>query len=182
MNFELLDGEIWRPIDFSDVTKHTRMFKISSHGRLSAFNEKTSKWKLLKPSIVRGYMAYCFKFERSITKLIHRLVAEAFISRDSQLQDYVIHLDYDKKNNNYDNLRWVTKETMFAHHKLNPNYAINRKRRITNSKLTEDDVMRLKQKLKNSPLPLYKIAEEFGITHTQLNRIRSGENWGHIEP
>jgi len=28
--------------------------------------------------------------------------------------------------------------------------------------------------------PLYKIAREFGITHTQLNRIRKGENWGHV--
>ncbi len=182
MNFELLKGESWEPIDFSDVTKHTRMFKISNHGRLCAFNDKTMEWKLLKPSIVRGYLAYCFKFERSITKLIHRLVAEAFISRISQLQDYVIHLDYDKTNNHYDNLRWVTKETMFAHHKLNPNYATNRTRRITNSKLSEDDVLRLKQKLQTSSKPLYKIAEEFGITHTQLNRIRSGENWGHIKP
>jgi hypothetical protein len=109
-------------------------------------------------------------------------VAEAFISRESQLQDYVIHLDYDKQHNHFNNLRWVTKETMFAHHKLNPNYASNRKRRITNSKLTEDDVLRLKQKLQKTSLPLYKIAEEFGITHTQLNRIRSGENWGHVKP
>ncbi len=26
-----------------------------------------------------------------------------------------------------------------------------------------------------------QIAKEFGITHTQLNRIRSGENWGHVK-
>jgi DNA-binding Xre family transcriptional regulator len=25
---------------------------------------------------------------------------------------------------------------------------------------------------------LKMIAKQFGITHTQLNRIRSGENWG----
>jgi hypothetical protein len=24
------------------------------------------------------------------------------------------------------------------------------------------------------------IAKQFGITHTQLNRIRSGENWGYV--
>jgi hypothetical protein len=25
------------------------------------------------------------------------------------------------------------------------------------------------------------IAKQFGITHTQLNRIRSGENWGYVK-
>ena len=25
------------------------------------------------------------------------------------------------------------------------------------------------------------IAKQFGITHTQLNRIRTGEDWGHVE-
>ena len=44
-----------------------------------------------------------------------------------------------------------------------------------------EEVIRLKKKLKRSNNPLYKIAKEFGITHTQLNRIRKGENWGHIE-
>jgi hypothetical protein len=26
------------------------------------------------------------------------------------------------------------------------------------------------------------IAKRFGISHTQLNRIRSGENWGSVQP
>jgi LysM repeat protein len=42
-------------------------------------------------------------------------------------------------------------------------------------------VIRLKKKLLRSKNPLYKIAREFGITHTQLNRIRKGENWGHVK-
>ena len=63
----------------------------------------------------------------------------------------------------------------------NPNYKnINRKGRITNAKLSETDVIRLKKKLRRGKNKLYKLAKEFGITHTQLNRIRSGENWGHV--
>jgi len=68
------------------------------------------------------------------------------------------------------------------HHKNNPNYKnIQRKGRITNAKLTESEVIRLKKKLKRGKNKLYKLAKEFGITHTQLNRIRSGENWGHVK-
>ncbi len=173
--------EIWRPVQYVEDLDTDKKFEISNYGRLRTFNKKLNDWKVLKASMVRGYKAYCFKIDKSTTKLIHRLVAEAFVDRDSEMQNYVIHLDYNKLNNKWNNLRWVTKDTMFAHHKLNPNYNYTRKRRITNSKLTETDVIRLKKKLKRSNNPLYKIAKEFGITHTQLNRIRSGENWGHIK-
>ena len=94
------------------------------------------------------------------------------------MQQYVIHLDFDKNNNLVGNLKWVTKETMFAHQKINPNY----KRGVINySKLTETEVIRLKKKLARGKNKLYKLAKEFGITHTQLNRIRKGENWGHVK-
>ena len=58
---------------------------------------------------------------------------------------------------------------------------IKRKGEVTNAKLTETQVIRLKKKLIRGKNPLYKIAKEFGITHTQLNRIRRGENWGHVK-
>ena len=83
-----------------------------------------------------------------------------------------------------DNLEWANRETMFAHSRRSPKTAIaieKRKGEITNSKLTETDVIRLKKKLKRGKNPLYKIAKEFGITHTQLNRIRRGENWAHVK-
>jgi len=79
---------------------------------------------------------------------------------------------------------WVTKNDMFAHSRKSPRTAAaieRRKGEITNAKLTETDVIRLKKKLKRGKNPLYKIAKEFGITHTQLNRIRRGENWAHIK-
>ena len=36
-------------------------------------------------------------------------------------------------------------------------------------------------KIKKLILVLQLIAKRFGISHTQLNRIRSGENWGHVK-
>ena len=72
----------------------------------------------------------------------------------------------------------MTQDELYEHHRKNPNY---KKGVIRNAKLTETDVMRLKKKLSRSKNKLYLIAKEFGITHTQLNRIRSGENWGHIK-
>jgi DNA-binding Xre family transcriptional regulator len=38
----------------------------------------------------------------------------------------------------------------------------------------------IKKMLQNESTRLKMIAKQFGITHTQLNRIRSGENWGYV--
>ncbi len=113
---------------------------------------------------------------------MHRLVAEAYCEKPSEKHNFVLHLNYNKLNNLYTNLRWGTRDEMIKHSQESPNYWPTRtKGRVTNAKLTETEVMRIKKKLKRGKTALYKIAKEFGITHTQLNRIRSGENWGHIK-
>src|SRR5690606_29513347 len=100
----------------------------------------------------------------------------------SEGHKFVIHLDFNKANNHYRNLKWVTQEELTEHNSRNPNVKnAARKSIITNQKLTETDVIRLKRKLQRGNNKLYKLAREFGITHTQLNRIRKGENWGHIK-
>jgi hypothetical protein len=38
----------------------------------------------------------------------------------------------------------------------------------------------IKKLLRNNKNRLKMIARQFGITHTQLNRIRSGENWKYV--
>lgn len=172
------NNERWRRVNFDGVPDDY-ILEISDTGRLRRFVPRKNTWRELKASYMKGYLIYSFKFDKSYTKLIHRLVAEAFVEKEHASQEYVIHLDFNKENNHYSNLRWVTKDTMFAHQKINPNY-VTARGRVTNSKLSEADVIRLKKKLKRGKTKLYKIAKEFGITHTQLNRIRSGENWGHI--
>jgi hypothetical protein len=100
-----------------------------------------------------------------------------FLPGQGPKQTFVVHLDYNKENNHVKNLKWVDRVELVAHQYKNPGY---QKGMVRYSKLSETDVIRLKKKLKRGKNPLYKIAKEFGITHTQLNRIRRGENWGHI--
>ena len=178
-------NEKWKPIWFDGINENER-YEVSNFGRIRRFKKDINDWKVLKAQLVNGYRYFTFKsnidWKHKKTKIVHKLVAEAFCERPSEKHEFVIHIDYNKENNRADNLRWVTKDELKEHHKKNPNYlSINRKGRITNSKLTETDVIRLKKKLKRGKNKLYKLAKEFGITHTQLNRIRSGENWGHVK-
>ena len=173
-----LTGEIWKPMFIEEVPEN-KDYSISNYGRIKSFKKDKESGIILKGSILKGYKILNIKNnDKRSTKYIHKLVAENFLERENDLQVYVIHLDFDKSNNHIENLKWVTKNTMFAHQKINPNY---KRGTINNSKLTETEVIRLKKKLKRGKFKLYKLAKEFGITHTQLNRIRSGENWGHVK-
>jgi hypothetical protein len=172
-----LTGEVWKPMIMEDMTE-VNDYSISNYGRIKSY--KTDKsGTLINGSLLKGYKTLNIKNgDKRSTKYIHKLVAENFIRKENELQIFVIHLDFDKSNNHVENLRWVTRNTMFAHQKINPNY---KRGTINYSKLSETDVIRLKMKLKRGKFKLYKLAKEFGITHTQLNRIRSGENWSHVK-
>jgi hypothetical protein len=170
--------EVWKKLKIAKLDK-SELYEISNFGRIRSF-KKTKEGNIIKNSLLKGYEVIGVKLTRNkrTTKYIHKLVAEHFLPKDNELQTCVIHLDFEKRNNHISNLIWVTKETMFAHQKINSNY---KRGTISNAKLSETDVMRLKMKLKRGKNKLYILAKEFGITHTQLNRIRSGENWSHVK-
>lgn len=180
-------NESWKPVYFPGITGEIK-YEISNYGRLRRFRKDLDTWVILKPARSNGYFCYSFNGDQGRknrkTKTLHKLVAEMFCKKVSDEHRYVIHKDYNKQNNYYENLSWVTQDQLNIHFKNNPKIKEalkKRERTITNSKLTETQVIRLKLKLKRGKNPLYKIAKEFGITHTQLNRIRSGENWGHVK-
>lgn len=178
------NNEQWKKIQFEGI--HTEFnYEISNRGNLRRYDNTSGKYRKLKPSLFKGYMVYSFRsdghWKKKHTKTIHRLVAEYFLEKDNHLQEFVIHKDYDKSNNVLENLMWVTKETLHAHHKLNPNYKNPPKGIIRYSKLSPDKVKEIKRLLKAGEQKPAQIARQFGITHTQLNRIKNGENWAHIK-
>ncbi len=174
-------NEKWKRVTFDGIDESEK-YEISNYGRIRRFLKDKDTWRILKSSYIKGYKVFAFRTgnpeKKSITKTIHKLVAEAFCERPGENHKFVIHLDFVKDNNHAQNLKWVTHQEMYEHHKHNPNY---RKGVVRNSKLSETEVIRLKKKVNRGKNKLYKIAREFGITHTQLNRIRSGENWNHIK-
>lgn len=185
-------NEEWKPFRLGGMREDV-IYEVSSYGRVRHFNKKKDDWQYL--STINQFkdgsgFEYVNNFKREkgvtkrVTESIHRLVAKAYCKQPSEQHKYVIHKDYNKKNNYFENLKWVTQHELNMHNNENPKVKFaraNRKGNITHSKLTETDVIRLKKKLRRSNNPLYKIAREFGITHTQLNRIRKGENWGHVK-
>jgi hypothetical protein len=174
----LYRNEIWKEIDFGSDIDHPR-YEISNYGRIKSYAIDHEKGVVIKGSVVQGYNTINIRLpnKKLINRYVHKLVAQAFILKDSKEHNFVIHLDYDKSNNYVYNLKWVSKLELYEHNNNNP--AVKRKR-TTGYKLTETKVKVIKRLLKANKTRLSLIAKRFNITHTQLNRIRSGENWGHV--
>ncbi len=118
--------------------------------------------------------------------LVHRLVAEYFLPKPRSGQTIVAHLDHDKLNNRFENLKWMKPEENYAHQQKSPHVIkekLDRKsRRKENSKatkLTVTKVMLLK-KLLNEGKSIKQLVKHFKITDTQILRIKRGENWAEI--
>ncbi|MCC5930060.1 MAG: HNH endonuclease [Cyclobacteriaceae bacterium] len=172
-------SERWKEVDFETGMPHDK-YEVSNLGRVKSYAIDKETGRVLKGGIVNGYRCVTVKFNNEFTRqfYVHRLIAETFLPKDSKDQHFVIHLDYNKENNSIYNLRWATEGQLIAHNNKNPEVL---RRRTTGYKLTENDVRIIKRLLKSEKTRLSMIAKRFGITHTQLNRIRSGENWGHVK-
>jgi DNA-binding Xre family transcriptional regulator len=120
--------------------------------------------------------------------LIHRKVAEHFLSIPKPEQTIVGHLDFDKLNNRATNLRWMTPEDNKTHQTNSP-YVVAEKRQRKQgraesskaSKLTVTKIMLIKKILKERSTTLKKLAKQFKVSDMQIHRIKTGENWGYIK-
>jgi len=111
--FTPLEGEEWKPINGFDG------YYISSFGRVWSDKQKC---RFMKPhSTGNGYlMVSLYIKNKQHPKLVHRLVAEAFIPNPNKFPQ-VNHKDETKDNNRADNLEWCTS-------KYNNNYGTTKER------------------------------------------------------
>lgn len=169
-------------------------YALSNHGRLMSFTDNMKHGKLLKGTLTDGYrtlrLYYSNKGKRlQKAVLLYKLVAELFIPKTSEDQQYVIHIDRKKDHDHVKNLKWVNYEGKMEHYRSSPKVIAAKKKLIEHnikangSKLTETTVIRLKKILldPNRKTRMKILAKQFGVSEMQLYRIKSGENWGHIK-
>lgn len=106
-----------------DVLGYEGKYQVNTKGEVRSFNYgRMNKICLLKPSVNgRGYLQVVLsKDNKTRAKVVHRLVAEAFIPNEEN-KPFIDHINNIKTDNRVENLRWVT-------HKENMNNPLTRER------------------------------------------------------
>lgn len=175
-------NEKWKEIEFDDAISENEKFKISTYGRI--INCKSENEFIAHKNFINGYETLPLiqkKNGKSTSRYVHKLVAEHFLDKNNGV--CVIHLNYDKTDNRIENLKWATKREKEIHQFSNPTFKNKVRRKPSNAKLTETQVMFLKRKINdpNRRTRLKMIAKQFGISEMQLYRIKTGENWSSVK-
>jgi len=173
-----IDDEMWERIPFAD--KH---YEVSNYGRVKSFCYDKINGRIVKPGVIKGFYNVSFMSGgKKKSFLVHKITAELFVDKTDMEQDTVIHLDWNKSNNHFSNLQWVKKDEAYKRmfKRIHDKRRNSKEKIITYSKLTEEDVVRIKSML-NRGITQNVIAKLFCVSEMQITRIKRGENWAHIK-
>lgn len=196
--FKAAYKEDWKEFSFDIPT--SRRYAVSNLGRWASFETDLLRdgfiLKVVKTQGGLNYFAQLCTFAvekkrgKEVKKRVSRLrtmqslVAEKFLPNDDpENKTEVIHIDYDRSNNQVENLKWVTKAEAELHDKNDPNvlskYGLNYK--LRGHKLSIHKAKRLKKLVIEGRLKPTTLAKMFGVSLVQIYRIRWGELWAKLE-
>ncbi len=179
----VIRGERWKELKFKLKLGDKRYF-ISNHGRIKSVDKVTDKERLLRIYYDRrDYGRINLKITgKDVSFYIHKKMAEYWLE-PVKGKDFIIHKNLDRKDNRKTNLKFVTREKQKAYVKDRAKaLGYDKRPHVGYYKLTAANVAMIKKALLSGKTRKKMLAKRFGVTHTQINRIASGENWGHVEP
>jgi len=160
--------EVWK-----DIKDYEELYYVSNLGRV-----KNSKG-LIKSNrpCTNGYLKTTLsKNGKKTTLLLHRLVANAFISNPNNYSQ-VNHIDGVKTNNLVDNLEWCDQKYNMQHALktgLSP-----KGENSARAKHTEDQILQVIE-LYNKGYGRKEIIEITGVTFSVVKGVRAKKRWKHL--
>lgn len=173
--------------EWKDIAGYADRYAVSSHGRIKSkpFVKRgrgrsgpfsfTTKELILSPGNVLGYRNVVLtKDGKRSTKLVHRLVAEAFIPNPKFLPT-VNHKDSVRCNNNALNLEWMTVQENVAH-SYNSGNNSNAAEFNSGAILNWEIVREIRRKYTDG-LKVSEIARHFDLKYATVSKVVLFKNW-----
>lgn len=166
--------EVWK-----DIEGYNGMYEVSNYGRVkSNYSDR-----ILKQAIDnRGYYRCSLSKNDTLTTYkVHRLVAEYFVENPENKPE-VNHKNGNKLDNRAVYIEWCTKSENMIHAvenrlvKTPDNTGDNHGM----SKLTEEDVLRIRDINPSSFNDKKKLANDFGVSFTTIYDILNRRSWRHL--
>lgn len=172
----IMDKEQWKKI------KNIEGYQISNFGSLKSYKKKIPFIMKLKVD-GNGYQSVLLTLSKNVTKRfrVHRLVAENFVSRKLSKNE-VNHIDGNKTNNYFKNLKWVNRSENNKHAYLSglrtpsPSYGENHGL----SKLKNSQIPKIRQMYKETNFSCREVGELFKVSGNVINKIVRKINYKNI--
>ena len=151
-------------------------YLVTEKGEVFSIRRGQSPFRVKKQRDISGKYERVMLTEKAY--LVHRMVAITFIPNPENLPQ-VNHIDGNQLNNHVSNLEWVTIGDNQRHAyktglKRLPKGLLNGRQ-----ELSEADVLEIYDELLKGGSSK-DLSEEYGVTPTQINRIKAKKAWNHL--
>lgn len=167
--------ETWKGVE-----GYEGLYEVSNLGNVKSFRHCKTGRNMAITNRGKGYM--CVELRNNGVgkiKLIHRLVAQAFIP-NLENKAVVNHLDNNPSNNHVSNLAWAGQAE-------NVNYAAKQNRlakpcgeKNGQNKLSASDVLAIRQRRATEKTTYKDLAKEFNVCEATIFNIVKRMRWAHI--
>lgn len=151
-------------------------YYISNEGYV--YSEKSNK-VLKRRTNTPGYWTYAIRLKGKRKEvLLHRMLALTYL-KHVKGKDCINHKDGVKKNNNLDNLEWVT-QTENVNHAFKTGLRCNKGENHPMSKLTEKEVIEIRIKHSEEKITFKEIAKLYNVSTGTVSNIINKKRFSHI--
>ena len=157
-------------------------YAVSDKGRVKRLTHRNSgvAGKVLSQFFVTGYPSVNLTDSgRRKSVRVHRLVADAFLSRPEGATE-VNHIDASRDNNDVANLEWVSASGN-RKHGFDHGACDAKGERNGYSKLTEADVCMIRQSPRLSRRGQEQLAEQLGVSAATVRDVAARRTWAHVK-
>jgi len=161
-------------IEWRDVVGYEGIYLVNRRGLVFSNNLKRCMGQTVGE--VNQVHVYLSKNGMTAGRLVHRLVAEAFIPNPENKPE-INHIDANRRNNHVSNLEWCTGAENVRHAHLHNLFPKGEDK--PESKLNEFQVRVIR---KCNDLSNRHLGRIFGISHNNIGDIKNGVTWRHILP
>ena len=164
--------------EFYPIQDYEDRYLINEYGKIWSLRSNI----FMKPFFdKRNYLKVALRNQTGCKHyFIHRLVTIQFIKNIGN-KPQVNHKDTNKLNNHISNLEWCTNQENMTHaHSMNLYNNIPKGENHINSKLTNNDVIKIKKLLDQKKLNQKQIAKKFNVDPSRISSIKMGVSWKHV--
>lgn len=163
---------------FVDIKGYEGLYQISNYGRVYSINYKYILRTYETTDNSKKYVAVkLYKNKKSKAYYIHRLVLSHF-NRDPNNKEEGRHIDGDTRNNKLRNLEWGTHKENEEDKLRHGTNAVGSRNGL--SKLTEQQVIEIRELYKTRQYKQRDLARMFNISFQVMSAILNYKAWKHI--